>query len=289
MPILTDVSITEYHACGVLSKSKIMDFIKYGPMDYYHRHVALTIPRVETDAMRLGRLFDGLMDNEDRERDRWASPLPDDAPRRPSDRERFAKKPSPETLERCKWWDDYLAANHGKEVVDAEDRHKLEDMSASLLANQHFARLWPMCQRQVTIRRELPEFGISLQSRPDGLCLEGDKFLLDVKSVHCMDAFAKQAIALGYNIQLAIGQWLLAKDGHQVEAYLGVTESKEKGRSRVYRLPDVALDAGWQTTKKAVADIAQRMKSGDWSDPQESIEELRLPEWQTKQLEAITI
>jgi hypothetical protein len=285
VPIIPDLPIGDYHADLSLSKSKLADLDEHGPLYYFHRHVAKTIPGRETDALRLGRVFDGMMDDENRERLRWAELLPEDAPRKPSDRKRFAKKQSPDTAERCKWWDDYLSRNHGREMVTADERHLLEGMASALRDNPHFAKLWPLCQRQVTIRRDLPEFGLSLQSRPDGLCL-GHNFAVDVKSIDSIDSIPRQTIKYAYAMQAAIGQWLLAQEGHVVEWYLAFVEKTEKPRSRMYRIPEIALSAEWNRCKRLVGDVAARLKSGDWSEVHpDEIPVLELPEWQVRKLE----
>lgn len=287
MTILYDIGIEDYHNDASLSKSKLADLDGQGPLYYFHRHVAKTIPGRETDALRMGRIFDGMMDNEDRERIRWAELLPDDAPRKPSDRERFAKKQSPDTAERCKWWDDYLAKNHGLEMVTSDERHMLEGMASALRENPHFAKLWPLCQRQVTIRSELPEFGLSLQSRPDGLCLPHG-FAVDVKSIDSIESIPRQTIKYSYAMQAAIGQWLLAQEGNTVEWYLAFVEKTEKPRSRMYRIPEVALNAEWMRCKRLVSDIASRLKSGNWNEVHpEEIPILELPEWQIRKLEQV--
>lgn len=46
--------------------------------------------------------------------------LPEDAPRRPSDRQRNAKKPSPETLASIEWWDDFNDRTSGASIITNE-------------------------------------------------------------------------------------------------------------------------------------------------------------------------
>jgi hypothetical protein len=84
--ILTDIPIDQYHASDALSKSKLSDLAECGPEYYHGRHVAKTIPSEETEALRLGRIFDGYIDDEKRERARWAEFPPSDLGNRPSDR-----------------------------------------------------------------------------------------------------------------------------------------------------------------------------------------------------------
>lgn len=286
MPIFTDISIEAYHSAPALSKSKLADLDGKGPEFYFHRHIAKTIPHTDSDALRIGRVFDGMMDDEERERARWAEAPPADLGNRPSDRERFAKKPSPETVERCARWDEYLARNQGKEMVSGPDRALLTRMAVALRGNPHFARLWPLCQKQVTIRRDLLDFGVSLQSRPDGLCLEHG-FAVDVKSIDDIDSIPRQTIGFSYGLQAAIGQWLLAQEGHPIEWYLAFVEKTERPRTRVFRIPEVALVAEWNRCKRLVAEVSRRMRENDWAEAHpEDIPVLELPAWQVKRLEA---
>ena len=50
---------------------------------------------------------------------------PADAPRKPTDAQRNAKKPSEDTIAAIKWWDDWSAANAGKTELskDASTQH----------------------------------------------------------------------------------------------------------------------------------------------------------------------
>ena len=84
---------------------------------------------------------------------------------------------------------------------------------------------------------------------------------------------------------LPAGLWLLAKEGIQAEAYLIVVESKRAPRCKVFRMPEIALAAGWEKAKRLMDEIARRMKANDWTERQESIEEITLPGWQLNKLE----
>lgn len=287
MPIFTDLSIADYHADTALSKSKLADLDDCGPEFYHGRHITKTIPHEESDALRFGRLFDSFIDDEQRERARWAEFPPADLGSRPSDRERNAKEPKPETVARIARWDAYLARNVGKELVEVHDRKRMERMGAALNANPHFAALWPKCARQVTIRRDLPDFGVALQSRPDGLCLEHG-FAVDVKTIDDIASIPRQTIAFSYALQAAIGQWLLAQEGHQIEWFLAFVEKAEKPRTRLYRIPEVALAAEWNRAKRLIKDVADRIASGNWTEAHPAeIPILDLPHWQLKKLEAM--
>ena len=286
--IIRSEDIRAYHDRQSLSKSKLGTFDRFGAAHYHAQYIAKTMPGPDSPALWFGRRFDGLCDNEDRERNTWAPPLPEDAPKKPSSSQRNAKKPSPETVAAIAWWDEWNAKHGGKVEVGEDDRQTLLEMMHALDANEHAHKLWSheQCERQLTIRRELPALGIELQSRPDGVNLTAElPYIADIKTTADLSRFPNDCITYGYHMQLAIGQWLLAKEGVQAEAYLIVVESKRAPRCKVFRMPEIALAAGWEKAKRLMDEIARRMKANDWTERQESIEEITLPGWQLNKLE----
>jgi hypothetical protein len=281
--IIRNESITDYHNSPSLSKSKIMDYIKRGPRYYEAVWIKKTEPRKESKALWFGQRFDGLTDNADKELSTWAPELPDDAPRRPSSVQRNAKKPSPETIAAINWWDEWEAQHAGKITVSNEDRFILGQMLTEFRANPLVGRMWERCERQVTIRCELPELGISLQARPDGVILDpkGPE-MADVKSTRSLATFDRDFFAFGYHCQAAIGQWLLAIEGFDVSerTVFPVVESCRYPRCEVRKAPEGALAHGWAIVKKAVEEIAARTKANSWrEDAQVEVKEINVPKW----------
>lgn len=283
--LIRSESITDYHTSGAFGKSSLMDFAKYGAADFYARHIAKTMVREDTPAFRFGRLFDGLTEDEAKERARWAPPLPEDMPNRPSARQRDAKKPSPETVAAIARWDEWLTVHAGKEEVSERERAILNDMLEAMAMNDCARKLWCPCEKQVSIRCRLDGLGISLQSRPDGLHLGSGSYIADIKTCRDIDRFPLDSLAFGYHCQLALGQWLLAKEGYLCDAYLIAVEKKLKPRCRVYRMPEIALAAGWEKCKALADEVARRIAANDWSEPQESAQEMLLPDWTIRRLE----
>lgn len=297
MTLLRSESITSYHSSGAWGKSSLLDLAKYGPADFYARHIAKTLPRKESEAFRFGNLFDGLMNDEATERARWAPSPPEDAPRRPSIKQREAKKPSPATVDAIAWWDNWDRVHTGKEEVKEEDREILTDMLAAVAKNEACAKLWAKCEKQVGVRRELDldGFKITAQSRPDGLIIgeagENPLFprsgtIVDVKTCRDITRFPLDCLTFGYHVQLSLGQWLLAREGIQADAVLLVVEKKLRPRAKAFRLPEVALTAGWEKCKALLTEVAKRTRNNDWTDPQVEVEEIELPSWAVRQLES---
>lgn len=286
--IIRNESIEAYHANKALSKSKIMDFLKRGPAYYKAVWIDGTEPRKESRALWFGQRFDNLTENADKELATWAPEVPDDAPRRAPEKHRTAKKPSPETLASFAWWDEWDAKHAGKITVSNEDRFILQQMLGAFRSNPLVASMWEKCQRQVTIRAELPELGVSLQARPDGVILDGSPAMADVKTTRSLATFDRDFFAYGYHVQAALAQWLLAIDGFDVSesTVFPVVESCRYPRCVVYTPPEGALAHGWNIVKKAVEDLARRTRENDWTEPRQTEpKQITVPRWMEIQME----
>lgn len=260
--ISSDITISDYHASNNISKSKLMTYAKHGPAHYYRQYIKRDLPQPDKPAFAIGRSFDDLM---------------------------CSGKPSwvvkPEDFDgRTTVGKQWVAAHAGTDILTSEDDRMIYEMAAAFRANPHAVRLWDPCERQVTIYRELPALGVTAQSRPDGLDLPG-KALVDIKTCRDLNQFSRDSLSFGYNLQLALGQWLAAQDGHQLDAFLIVVEAKLAPRCKVYRMKELALAAGWNKCKALIEKVAAHYKSGDWMETQAEIEDLELEAWQERKLE----
>lgn len=117
-----------------------------------------------------GTLFDCALLTPTRYGQRY-SVLPDDAPRRPSERQRNAKKNSPESAAAIEWWDDFLDKNPG-EIIDAELDGEVHAAIRRLGEDKLIADLIETSQHQVMATAEW-------QDDPTGLTVPV-KCLIDV-------------------------------------------------------------------------------------------------------------
>lgn len=261
--------IDAYHENPALSNSKINVFRQDGPTAFQRQFVTHTMERPDSDAFRFGRIFDDLVFLD--ESIFW---------------QKYIVRPAGldgRTKEGKAW----LASQGDLEALTQGEWSLLKDMMAAIQA-QPLAKDALMGGRsQVTIRRELPGLGVSVQARPDYLkTLPTVTTLVDLKSTTDIVAFNKNCVEYGYHRQLALGQWLLAQEGIQTEALLIVVEKKIAGRCRVLRVPEPILAAGWELVKRDIGLIAARYKSGDWTDVQTAIEDVAVPQWADRQLMA---
>ncbi len=260
--IIRGQTIEEYHASANLSKSKLMTYAKHGPAHFKRQYIDKTMPQPDKPAFAIGRAFDDLM----------CLGYPT-----------WATKPAGfdgRTAAGKQW----VADHAGRDVLSVEDNGMLEEMRMAMMSNPNAAMMWPLCEKQVTLEQYLPAHGVTIQSRPDGFDIPGER-LIDIKTCRDLNAFSRDCITYGYHCQIAMGQWIAAQHGHQLEAFLIVVEAKLAPRCKVLRIPEVALAAGWNRCKSLIDQISAHRKSGDWTEQQAEVETLALEAWQERKLE----
>jgi hypothetical protein len=263
-----------YHANDgkTLGSTRIRDFMDHGPVWWRLRYIDGAIRGPETsDAMRQGSLLDCMMTE------------PQDFARR------YVAKPEGMSFatKDGKAWRDAQPA--GIEIVPAEWIAIAEDCVRAIGAHHTAADMLahPRRKNQVTLRHALPN-GLVLQSRPDFLMLDPDSktgWYIDLKKTDDLDGFGRKAIDFGYHRQLAICQWLAMRAGYKIDAYLLAAEWQRGSRCRLFRMPEIALDAGWIEVKTVVDEIAQRFADDDWTDDDTGdVADLDIPDWMIRKM-----
>ncbi len=269
--ILGDLPLSLYHSAVPqwLSKTSLRDYDRHGPAWWKLAYLDRAIRRETPDGADQGTALDLLLTQ---------------------GHEAFvagvAEKPADmsfSTKEGKAW----RAAQAGKIILSAADMAIMHDAVAAVRA----CSAWPAIQQahaQQTIRRQAQALGLGLQSRPDWLRVDGSRAILwDLKKTRSLDSFGRQAIDLGYHLQAAVAGWCLAGDGIALEhAYLVAVEWERGARCRVYEIPHEALADGDRRMRAIAAEIADRIKRGDWIDRQDGVQPLPIPEWVMRKMEA---
>jgi len=134
-------SRADYDACPGLNQSaaKLLLVSPAHFKDY------LDSPRKETAALRMGT----LVHQATLEPELFSTQLitvPEDAPKKPTDKQRTAKKPKPETLEAITWWDNFNEQAKGKTIVDADEQEAALKMGLALSAEMKHWGVKPVAQ-----------------------------------------------------------------------------------------------------------------------------------------------
>lgn len=276
--IIDGLSITEYHAAEFPSKSKLDELREFGTLHYAARYITKTIPGKDSSAFTVGNAFECYVFKPVTKFDEF-------------DR-KYAVKPEGMKFtnkDGQTWRDEHLTA--GREILTAKEFECFPDMRKAILDNPIAKALLSQGRAQPTVRRELLGLGLTVQCRPDWLSLEKCEgytegaFNLNLKTSLSLDAFKRQVVDLGYHRGAALEQWCLAKEGIQAESLMLVVEKKLAPRCRVYRIPEVALQTGWQEIKEDLEQLADCYRRNDFSDNQAAISEVALPAWELRRME----
>lgn len=134
-------SRADYDACPNLNQSaaKLL-LVSPGHFKDY-----LTQPRKETAALRMGKLVHMAT----LEPERFSTELitiPEDAPKKPTEKQLNAKKPKLEHLEANAWWDNFNELAKGKTIVDLDEQQDAKHMGVALLSEMEYWGVNPIAR-----------------------------------------------------------------------------------------------------------------------------------------------
>jgi hypothetical protein len=174
------------------------------------------VPIDESKAMLIGTAVHALqLEGRDAFNKRFVF-LPADAPKKPTDIQRNAAKPSPETVAAIRWWDLFESGSKGKIVMAADDRLIIE--GAVNAVNNHPCVLkrgmFSGKMKEVTIIYTDQLTGIRIKSRLD--CLS-DTTIDDLKTTSDASAIGFQRSIHKYGYFVQAGSYSLAAASAGIE------------------------------------------------------------------------
>ena len=259
--LIQGIPIDEYHKSIATSKSQLDQMAK-SPAHYF---AALTTPRKETPAMRIGSLFHGLV----------------------LEPERVKIAVAPACDKRTKdgkaTWEAFCLENQGAEIVTAEEGEILMGMVTSVRAHPAASALlagpgiaegsaWWVDEQSGELCRCRPDF-----------YREDLGIIVDLKSTEdaSPEVFAKSIAKYGYHRQNAMYvDGVEAATGQLVKGFVFVvTEKSAPYCTAVYQLDMQGEEAGRIQYRDLLMTLADCKCSGKWQAYSERIEILNLPNW----------
>lgn len=277
--MILDMSAAEYHARQSEISKHGLDQLTICPAKYKYN---LDNPSDPTAAMRIGSLLH-LSILEPDEFKATVALQPQDAPRKPSQAQRDAKNPSPETIASITWWDNYYAEVAGKEIVTPDEYEMLTGMGDAVRAHPAAGVLlkkegWTeACFFWID-----PETGAKCRARMDRVIPEL-RLILDIKTAEEASA-AKFSRACGnfrYGVQSAVYP-------DAAEAVLGdndwrfifiVVEKKKPHFVAVYEADEMMRDLGRAEYQLDLVKYSECVASGKWPGYTDLITPISLPAW----------
>lgn len=219
--------------------------------------------------------------------------LPNDAPRRPTQAQWNAKKPSPESQQAMDWWRVWMTDNQGRTVLSANDYDMIQGMAGSARANLLEipngkgkvieivgGELFDMCEKEVTYYWTDPRTGLQCKSRVDLDCAELE-FGGDLKSTidASPEGFARGITRYRYHQQHAHycdGRSIVT--GKPWKNFLFFACEKAKPHvPGVYQVNAMAEERGFELRNRALDTLKVCIETGKWPPYSNKIVELALP------------
>lgn len=275
--MILDMPSAEYHSRPEISSHDLGRILE-APAKYLH---GKSHPKDPTPAMRLGTLVHtAVLEPELLESS--VVVMPDDAPARPTSRQRFAKKPSPETVAACMWWDAFEQETLGKDIINADERSLLDAMHDAVRAHRAASGLLTKGGNTEASCFWIDEAtGVKRRMRADRLVARMN-LILDLKTGIDVspDGFARAVANFGYHRQAAYyidGMRAVTGEDWRM-AFVGV-EKDAPHLVAVYVLTDAAVEQGRQENAAGLATAARCIESGEWPGYSDQVVALDLPRW----------
>jgi exodeoxyribonuclease VIII len=180
-----------------LSYSSISAF-KKSPLDFIKYKYNKSEP---TPAMEFGSMVHKLLLEQNSFFDKYIL-IPENAPKKPTNVQINAKKPSDDTLNAIEFWDQFISISNNKIIINSSDYHDAEKVIETLYKNQSSFEL---INSATSFEKEhnFVYDNFLFKAFIDAEC---DVFRFDLKVVANAEPrkFQRDAIAFGYPIQSAV-------------------------------------------------------------------------------------
>jgi len=259
----------DYHASEGLSNSGLTLLAKC-PALFYARNLDPNRPRQEEKGGQLeGTLAHCAILEPDAFSDRYAVP-PADAPRRPTDAQWNAKKPSEESIAAMAWWFEWNDKNKGRRVITSAQYEAAMRQGESARKLPRVREVLSNGRPELSAWAIDPDTGVLKKCRPDFTHEIGDSeaILMDVKTYSdaSPDEFARQIARKGYFRQDAHYRDTFSQASGRIvrEFFFLAVETEYPYLAKAVTLDDMALEWGRFEVARLTSLYAECLKTNDW-------------------------
>ncbi len=281
--LVPDMPAEEYHAVRAMSASGLK-LMRQSPAHYFGTHLDPNRPDEKASRSKANGTLTHCLMLEPAEFDKRFIVVPEEAPNRPSDRQRKAAKPSPETVAAVAWWDAFNRSAAGKIVVEAEALASAKAQAAAVRALPDVAALLSVGQAEASAFWIDEQTGELCKCRPDHTHPAGDGVIL-VDGKTCQDAsaqgFGRSIWNYGYHLQAAwYADGFERATGQRVHGFVfAAVESAWPHQAAAYMLGDDVLDKARTENRRLLNLYAECKRTGNWPGYQAGIQLINLPPW----------
>lgn len=274
---MTSITFEDYCKLDAVNWSSLKH-LRESPLKYRHMRQAEDEDNI---ARAIGRATHYAL-FEPQEFERAFFVLPTDAPRRPSSVQRNAKKPSPETIEAIRWWDEFNAAAAGRTMLTDEQMDQSTAIANAVRNNPVAAKYLDGGLFEQALTWEDQETGLPCKARTD-LIVPRTKVLADLKTTGTIEdfRFGRVAARMGYHCQLAhYRNGVYSALGWQPKkVVLIVVESAAPHDVAVFVASDMDLLTGENEVRSLLIKLKGCLESDRWPGRYEEETPLVLPNY----------
>lgn len=276
--------IEAYHRGPGISKTGL-DHVARSPATFYALHLDPARPPEKERAGQLEGQLAHCAILEPGEFDKRYAVLPADAPRRPTDAQWNAKKPSPESVEAMEWWTAWNKGSAGRTIITHAQRETALRQAESVRRLPDIAEALASGRPEQSAYWIDPDTGVLCRCRPDWVHPAGDNgvILLDVKTYSDASPaeFARQIARKRYDVQDAFYSDGFARaSGLEVLAFVFVAVETEWPYAACAVMLDApSRDMGRIRYRRDLTTYAACLASNEWPGHGTGIHQVSLPAW----------
>lgn len=282
--LILDMPANAYHATHAMSAGGLKR-MRQSPAHFYGLQLDPNRPPSgePSPAMKNGTLVHCAIFEPDQVETRYVV-APTDAPKRPTEAQWKATKPSPESIVAMQWWTEFNARSTGKEMVDAVAMTAARSQAAALRRLPDVAALLSDGVGESSAFWIDDATGELCKCRPDWTSPAGDGVIL-VDGKTCQDAspdgFSRAIWNFDYWLQAAwYSDGYERATGKRVHGFVfAVVESSWPHAAAAYMLDDAAIDRARAENRRLLDLYAECRRTGVWPGYQTTIQPIALPAW----------
>ncbi len=210
--------------------------------------------------------------------------VPEEAPNKPSSRQRNAKNPSEDSIRAILWWDEFNLQYGDKTIIKHDDQVKYQAIAKSIRSHPELAGFMDGALVEQTFIATDPETGVKVRCRVDLLTkIHGANVVVDLKS--CEDArrgpFERACYTYGYFHQDAFYRDVIEWSGWgKIGLFAFAAFEKEPPYAlKLYYSTDDALTRAKAKYRRSLNIAAECLERGVWPSYDTDIEALDYPPW----------
>jgi exodeoxyribonuclease VIII len=227
---------------------------------------------------------------------------PADAPRKPTDAQRNAKKPSEDTIAAIKWWDDWSAVNAGKTELSQDDSTQIAGITQGVMSNADAVKLMDGALKEVAMFKTIVVNGVTIRTKgkADIICSSKGSDAEAIADLKTVDRGYANPDDFSYSIK----KWGYAQQAAwYIDLYNMLTSTDDPFTTDVKKsrwvfivaeklppyvcvtleLDEDSIEAGRAINKRHLETLAECFKTNVWERPLNGMRgRVSIPEWARK-------